>query len=292
MTYAEFEDKVLGRHPRGRRSIASTDSERRSRSPPTRRASSSRRSRSSQSQPPLHPQQFVVERDRLLNILRPDPNARFPASRQIEQAEALKALSVLFKRSGYEDVRVSWIDGRVDILYSTVDSGTTSVGTEQRTGPRALPPGIPDGLMRPTLAAEAKKYKYVTKAIKDIARVAEKESQSDSDTTTTRGTKKNHRYIQHNENTSDLLRQGGGYMIFYRIMYCELFDTRSHIFMHAPGLNIDKYTTTPELWRRGLEASGPIQVAIFGEEDLDLLPLARLGLRNLARKQTPWDVIV
>ncbi|KAF0320812.1 hypothetical protein GQ607_011896 [Colletotrichum asianum] len=124
-----------------------------------------------------------------------------------------------------------------------------------------------------------------------VKRVADEESQSDGGMSTVRGARKNHRRRQYSENTSDLLRQGGGYMIFYRIMYCELFDTRCHIFMHAPGLKIDKHSTTPELWLQALERAGPIQVALFEEKDLPLLPVARLGLRHLAREGTPWDVL-
>ncbi|KAI8275394.1 hypothetical protein K4K59_010246 [Colletotrichum sp. SAR11_240] len=231
------------------------------------------------------------ERDRLLNILRPDTSDRCPASRQIELAEALTALRLLLRNNGCEDLKVGWIEGRADLLYSTVDSGTTSVDGKQLAGPRALPLGIPDGLMRPHLAAEAKKFKYVTKAVEDIKRVADEESQSDGGMSTVRGARKNHRRRQYSENTSDLLRQGGGYMIYYRIMYCELFDTRSHIFMHAPGLKIDNQCTTPELWLQTLERAGPIQVALFEEKDLPLLPVARLGLRHLAREGTPWDVL-
>ncbi|KAH0439436.1 hypothetical protein CcaCcLH18_02913 [Colletotrichum camelliae] len=257
ITYEEFKEKVLSMRSHTRRhSLASTESRGRSQSPRTRRASSSHRSRSSHYRPqPLDPRQFATERDRLLNILRPDPRDRCPASRQIELAEALKALGTLFRANGYEDVKVGWIEGRVDLVYSTVDSGTTGVDNEQRTGPRALPLGIPDGKMRPTLAAEAKKYNYVTKAVEEIKRVADEESQSVGDPRTLRGTKEDYRVRRYSENTSDLLRQGGGYMMLYRIMYCELFDTRSHIFMHAPGLKIDEHSTTPRSY--GAEPSKP-----------------------------------
>ncbi|KAI8299807.1 hypothetical protein K4K61_010366 [Colletotrichum sp. SAR11_59] len=257
-----------------------------------------------QSHFPQKPEAFLRERERLLDILRPHPRARIPASQQVKQSEALKDLGALYRKFGYEDIKISWIEGRVDMLYSTVVSSTqvgippanemiqqdtSSIGTEKRTGPRSLPLGIPDGLMRPNLAAEAKKYKYITKAVEDIRRVEAKKAQNDGDMMDSRGTRKNIQDVKYTEGTNDLLRQGGGYMIFYRVKYCELFDTRSHIMMHAPGLDMDAHTTTPELWRQSLAKSGPIKLAIFGEEDFDLLPLARLGLRNLAREQTPWD---
>ncbi|KAL3297108.1 hypothetical protein RB213_006001 [Colletotrichum asianum] len=307
MTYEEFEKQILSRRPKTDRrgSLASTEDRGRSRSPPTQRASSFHRSRSSPSQPsPPEPEAFLRERERLLDILRPHPRARIPASQQVKQSEALKDLGALYRKFGYEDIKISWIEGRVDMLYSTVVSSTqvgippanemiqqdtSSIGTEKRTGPRSLPLGIPDGLMRPNLAAEAKKYKYITKAVEDIRRVEAKKAQNDGDMMDSRGTRKNIQDVKYTEGTNDLLRQGGGYMIFYRVKYCELFDTRSHIMMHAPGLDMDAHTTTPELWRQSLAKSGPIKLAIFGEEDFDLLPLARLGLRNLAREQTPWD---
>ncbi|EQB52121.1 hypothetical protein CGLO_08275 [Colletotrichum gloeosporioides Cg-14] len=186
-----------------------------------------------------------------------------------------------------------------DDTESGSDDEPSDAQTSGDTGPRSLYMGIPDGLMRPTSGAEAKCYAYVTKVlptIRHIAREQERARGSRSQSRrprfsqNSRGDENNMRRLME-EGALDLFRQGGGYLILFRMFYCELFDSRSHVMMNAPGLNIDNVTTIPELWKQTLKGSGPINVAIFEEKDFDKLPLARVGLRHLAREQTPWDVV-
>ncbi|KAI8193289.1 hypothetical protein KHU50_012647 [Colletotrichum sp. SAR 10_65] len=186
-----------------------------------------------------------------------------------------------------------------DDTESGSDDEPSDAQTSSDTGPRSLYMGIPDGLMRPTSGAEAKCYAYVTKAlptIRHIAREQERARGSRSQTRrprysqNSRGNEDNLRHLME-EGALDLFRQGGGYLMLFRMFYCELFDSRSHIMMNAPGLKIDKFTTIPELWKQTLKGSGPIKVAVFEEKDFDKLPLARVGLRHLAREQTPWDAV-
>ncbi|KAF4827401.1 hypothetical protein CGCTS75_v008300 [Colletotrichum tropicale] len=92
-----------------------------------------------------------------------------------------------------------------------------------------------------------------------------------------------------------LLKQGFGYILQHRIRCVELTDSIGSVFLEDLGLNIDAFTTSPELFRQALKSgpigAGKLRVTAIEQDQRQQIIAARVAFRNRARHGVPDDIV-